>query len=433
MALISKHRFFKLLTMRNPFVVFRFTPLVFMLYIVAAEAAPMAVYEGILGTKTEVVMELSASAADGMRTGRYFYRRHGVDIPLRGTPLLMAEGLPLSDIEEAADADEIDTSEEGVFEDPVTHKPRVVWSGRVERGRYVGTWRDVKTGKSLRFNLKHIATYDPEKTRSVGVEAVTDAIVQGVGSNIASDVGISMTDTPYDFLRVQVPMTNEKEIVQGKVAYRLVSDPRTRVAYPRLTRHPDSEILTKTNRLLEQRHWAMNLDALACASSLYFDRGPAAGSLGGYDREDIAVEYLSPTLMSVVESGSTYCGGAHPNNHYEPYTLDLLRGGYFDFAQILKGYEHGEYTPRYSEEFLSFLRDTVQRTRETVARDGTDCSDIWPEYLYLHFTAPNELSFDVSGIGHAMGVCLGPHLNLPFGAIKQILKPDSTRYLGVVP
>ena len=386
-------------------------------------AAPMIVYQGVLGNKSEVVMELSANSMDGVRAGRYFYRRHGVDIPLRGTPQSLAEGIPLNDIGDAADSEEIDEPENDVFRDPRTHKPRVVWSGRLDGERYAGKWRDLRTGKSLPFNLKRVATYDPEGARATGVEAVTDAIVQGVSSGLAPDIAISIMNTPYDFLRVQSPMTPGKEVVLGKVAYRMVTDPRTRVPYPRLTRHPNAEMLARTNRLLEQRHWAMNLEALACASSIYLEPGHAAGSLGSYDEESISVEYLSPTLMSVVESGSTYCGGAHPNNHYDPYTLDLLKGGYFDFSRIIR-------RDKYGEDHAHFLQEALRHNPNRVRPDDTECTDTFPNHLHLHFTAPDKLSFVVSGVGHALGYCLGPYFTLRFRDLHDILKPESARYLG---
>ena len=378
-------------------------------FVVIAHAAPTEVYQGVLGSNIEVVLELSASKAGEMTKGRYFYPGRGVDIPLRGTHQALAEGLPLNEFQDVADF------YEGIFEDPATHKPRIVWAGHIKENRYVGTWRNAATGKSLPFNLKHVATYDPDKISSTG--------------DLSSRIEISMANTPYDYLRVNVPLTKGKENVQGHVAYRMVNDPRTHIAYPRLTQHPDTRTLTMINRLLEQRHWTMNLEALACASSLYFDRGPAAGSLGGYEDENINVEYFSSTLMSVVESGSTFCGGAHPNNHYDTYTLDLLHGGYFDFSRILQGYGPGNYPAQYSEAFMHFVREALQRKGVDPGSDDFGCTDEWPQYLYLHVLAPDRLSFDISGVGHALGVCLGSHLTLSFTELEPILKPDSARYL----
>ena len=83
---------------------------------------------GILGNKSEVVMELSANSTDGVGAGRYFYRRHGVDILLKGPPQSLAESIPLNDIGDGSDSEEIDEPENGAFRDPVTHKPHIVWS-----------------------------------------------------------------------------------------------------------------------------------------------------------------------------------------------------------------------------------------------------------------------------------------------------------------
>ena len=49
----------------------------------AVQAAPVDVYRGPLGG-AEVVLELRKPDADGELQGRYFYLRHGVDIPLKG-------------------------------------------------------------------------------------------------------------------------------------------------------------------------------------------------------------------------------------------------------------------------------------------------------------------------------------------------------------
>jgi hypothetical protein len=50
-----------------------------------AFAAPRTVYQGTLQGAGEVVMELdNQPGSDGTRSGRYFYDRFGVDIPLHG-------------------------------------------------------------------------------------------------------------------------------------------------------------------------------------------------------------------------------------------------------------------------------------------------------------------------------------------------------------
>lgn len=128
--------------------------------------------------------------------------------------------------------------------------------------------------------------------------------------------------------------------------------------------------------------------------------------------------------MSVVESGSTGCGGAHPNNHYDPFVLDLLRGGYMDFTRLLKDVKYGEYKLEYGDRLSRFLSKAVSRYSE----DDKECTELLPQYMALMFDKPDKMSFVISGIGHAMGVCLGSGVSVPFKELKPYIKPGAQRY-----
>ena len=385
-----------------------------------ASAAPVDVYRGTLGG-SEVVMELGKPQADGVREGRYFYPRYGVDIPLKGALNALAEAQSLTPELTQALGDETP-----LFTD--AQKRSIVWNVQQQSdGSLSGEWVDDIHGKKLPLSLKRIAHYDPEALQPRGVEAVTLAIIQGAGSGIAHNVPISEKTAPYDYLRMSLqPLTQGKEVVVApNLAWRPVRDARTQFWYPRLTRHPDSKMLAQANALLEQRHWAMSLSALGCKSSIYQDFGPAAGSLGNYNNEEIKVSYLSTALMSVVESGSTDCGGAHPHNHYDPFVLDLLKGGYLDFTRLLKGAKYGDYRLEYSEQFLRFLGKAIRKYSE----DDKSCTDEFPSFMALMFDKPDKMSFVISGIGHAMGVCLGSGVSVPFKDLAPYIKPGAQRYL----
>lgn len=393
-------------------------PAFLLLVAAGAQAAPVDVYRGTLGGSA-VVMELGKPGEDGERQGRYFYLRHGVDIPLRGALNALSEARPLNN----------DWARESGGEPPVltdSQQRRIVWQLRQQGNALAGEWVDDIHGKKLPLALTHIAQYDPEKIAPFGVEAVTLAIVQGADSGIASGVAISAQATPYDYLKVaEQKLEQGKEVVVSPMlAWRPVRDARTQFWYPRLTRHPDAKILAQTNTVLEQRHWGMSLEALACVGSIYQNAGPAAGSLGDFNNESIKVTYLSSALMSVVESGSTGCGGAHPNNHYDPFVLDLLRGGYMDFTRLLKDVKYGEYTLEYGDRLSRFLSKAVSRYSE----DDKECTELLPQYMALMFDKPDKMSFVISGIGHAMGVCLGSGVSVPFKELKPYIKPGAQRY-----
>jgi hypothetical protein len=384
-------------------------------------AAPVDVYRGSLGG-SEVVMELGKPQADGSRQGRYFYRRYGVDIPLKGELHALAEAQPLR-----PELTEVLGHRGPLFTDASGRA--VLWRLQQQGDNLSGEWVDGIHGKKLPLHLQRIAHYDPEVLEPKGVEAVTKAIVWGAGGGLSQGVAISEQVTPYDYLRVSLqPLERGKEVMLAQnLAWQPVRDARTKLWYPRLTRHPDAKILAQTNAILEQRHWDMNLQALGCRASIYLNDGLAAGSLGNYEAEEIKVSYLSKTLMSVVESGSTDCGGAHPHNHYDPFVLDLLHGGYMDFTRLFKGAKYGEYKLELSSRMQEFIRSSIAAKPDP--REGRDCNDILPdEYMALMLDQSGKMRFVVSGIGHAMGVCLGSGISIPTKALKPYLQPEAQRY-----
>ncbi|MNN97754.1 hypothetical protein D3C81_2169800 [compost metagenome] len=68
----------------------------------------------------------------------------------------------------------------------------------------------------------------------------------------------------------------------------------------------------------------------------------------------------------------------------------------------------------------------VENTEETSLKE---CSDLWPSYLALGTQAPGVLTLSVSGVGHAMGVCLGTHATVPFKDLTPYLAPGGQAYL----
>ena len=401
-----------------------------------AVAGERIVYKGTLGKNTEVVLELEKISAG--YEGRYFYMRYGVDIPLHGTLAALKEALPKEEHARLLSADDNSDPDLPIFIDPVTKKPRSVWQGEIKGDTYQGTWHNAKTKKNLAFELHQVGRYNPDAIKPTGVEAITALVTPGAGSDIADGTTISLGNAPYEYLKMQFPLQLGPEIMRNNVGYRMVIDPRTQFAYPRVTRHPNPQILASSNQILEQRHWQMNLAALACMATLYAGSRMAQGDLGGYESEEIGVRYLSETLMTVVESGSTYCGGAHPDNHYDPFTLDLIKGDYLDFNRLFPVRRSHEDQSDFDPVLVNFIREKMKSASnrapapsDMASDSDTDCNDVLLEYLDFEFDEPDKISFVVSGIGHAMGVCLGPRMIIPIRALKPILKPGAEAYFRI--
>lgn len=396
-----------------------------------ADGAPRTVYEGTLEGAGTIVMELDTlPAADGTLSGRYFYARFGVDIPLHGAPAQLVE--PLARTQLPDDARDASTFREHADFDHVA----ATWRGARDEDGYRGRWIDARSGKQRTFTLRRVAEYDPDAVAPGAVEAITAVSAGRVGSGIARSADIDMQHAPYATLKLaEHARPVGPEIGDGTVAYRMWRDSRTEFAYPRLSRHPDPAVMARVNHLLDQRHWRMNLAALECESTRYTDDGPASGTLGGYDDEHVTVTWLSRAALGIVETGSTFCGGAYPDDHYDPVTFDLLRGTYLDWNRIIDATAPGKdgesATSPTLTSFITRLRDRATPRDQPTDGEGNSvsCADEFPQYLAFELDVPGKLSFAVSGIVHAAAACLGPQLDAPFAALAPILKSGGARYL----
>lgn len=388
-----------------------------------AQAAQRTVYKGALQGAGEIVLELDNEAGvDGRLSGRYFYARNGVDIPLRGTldalfePRLHPAQPPSSSNALIGPADRAAS-----------------WRGVRDAKGFRGDWTDSRTGKQRRFDLQRVAEYDTEQLERDG-NAVRAAQVDLGDVDIKA--GIDAKRAPYETLKLAGhAQPVGKDIGNGPVAYRMWVDPRTKFPYPRLSRHPDPQVMQRVNHLLEQRHWRKSLGALACMASAYTTTNSGTGTLGGFDEENVNVTWLSRALMTVTEAGSLDCGGAHPDNHFEPYTFDLLRGEYLDWNRVFDAYVPGKrsFGRQASPALLAVVNQVVKagppEDRADQHPNLEDCADLWPQYLALGAQTPGALSLSVSGVGHASGACLGTHATVPFQALTPYLKPGGQAYL----
>jgi hypothetical protein len=339
--------------------------------------------------------------------GRYFYARQGVDIPLFGALARLAEPKQRSERTE---------EEQEAYCTPEECKapPKAYWEGQIVQERFRGQWVDATTQRTHRFDLQRVARYDPEKTYTE--------------SGLNYEAEINPQQRPYVYLKLQGYAVPVGAIVPGQtesVAWQSFRDPRSQFKYPRLVRHPNPDIMKRVNDLLEQRHWQMTLAALGCVSSAYDGNGMSGGTLGGYEDETLQVDFLTETLMSVVESGNTYCDGVYSNNHYNPFTLDLIRGEYLDWNRLFKAFVRGEDGFRKPSPEIMALVEKIPKEERL---ENCISAQTMRGYLALHFDSPGHLALVISGIGLAGSVCRGKLAEIPFSDLGALLKPAAQRY-----
>lgn len=267
------------------------------------------IYRGTIG-RQQVVVEMglvlprSTDPNDGTsrdrRTypieGRYFYRRHGVDIHLVGMPL-----------EDGA----YRLREYKRFGDP--------WD------EFGSEWRlaisgGQATGIFCKCDLSQVPSH------SVPVLKIH---LKRVSRHFYKEFD---PDPVFERLRLDFPLKNGTEIrVNHEIAYRIQTDPRFTVARPQLTQFPDLRVMARINAEMAAE---LNLDRLKAAGNL--SEAQLETSNGGFYDERTTVNFFPPQVLSLRVDRGWYWGGAHPN--YSGYTLnyDLRTGKHFSLKNAFQ-------------------------------------------------------------------------------------------------
>jgi hypothetical protein len=219
----------------------------------------------------------------------------------------------------------------------------------------------------------------------------------------------------------------------GDVEVRFVKDSAFGISYPVLGAFPDELRKAAANDLLMVAHRKSVAQYRDCKNGV-----PLSWQEGEPEAEfNYEIAYASPTLLSFTESGSVFCGGAHPNNYSTPITYDLavpaqMGGKYLldlspdGFGRVLKLAS--------KDERIAFERFAMARWKAEASKDtemAGDCDAGWigesPEG-----ERDFKLSFSEKGLAvtrtdfpHVASVCLFTDFNptiIPWGDLKPWLK-----------
>jgi hypothetical protein len=186
------------------------------------------------------------------------------------------------------------------------------------------------------------------------------------------------------------------------------------------------------NAVLQDRHWRDELAALGCKSMQYAgfqESGPIgseAGTLGDYDGTSAEVTALTPKLMSWRESGSVWCGGAHPYNYSNAHTMDVRSGRLLGLAEMFSDVVDGAPGPKLVD-FVNTRRD--KPTDPSGIEFETDCgtSELISQYLTASVRREGDeltLVFGLQDLPHAIVACGEDVLELPVESALQLLTPE---------
>jgi len=404
--------------------------------------ADAVTYKGTLGT-TPIVVELSSGveAAAAPFAGRYFYPAKGIDIPLDAQKVAPGK-VDLAEEKPCTDKICQDPADDAKPTPPLGAKWHLEASA--DGSKLTGTWSN--GGKSLPVTLAKVGTR-------------TDGDFDGTPNSLANvpllmlsgETTLTAKSSPYDFLKMQAPLTDSGATKWGSLAFKYVTDPRTKFRFPRITElgGPDP---AAANAFLEQRHWILSSDALSCASQQYQGFGWSSvmtdvDPLAGYEDEDVNVTYLSPTIMVWTEGGSTFCGGAHPDNHFIHTNLDIKAGTELDMSRLFRGWVPTPITDGAPTDLATVrshpqdyqwgpdqkLADFVRAHRDktsTEAGDDADCGydDLIGSNLKITFAKNDMVIFTLDDLPNVIQACGYDLYTAPIASLKDLLTPEAATY-----
>ena len=400
-------------------------------------------YSGTIG-KAPIVVEFTAPPAEAKEpfAGRYFYASKGIDIPLdavRVQPgkLEMTEERPCTeDICKQAD----DGTIAGI---PVGAKWQLS-AGR-DAKTLTGTWTE--NGRQQPIALTLVGSRDlpaDSEISPLGLAAISTAFIYG-------DQRIAEDTSPYDYLRMQAKQQESPITEWLGSSFRYLTDPRTKFKFPTIVALADGSDPAAANAYLQARHWSMNADALNCEAQQYGGLGwtdivsSAAGTLGSYPDETVAVAYLSPTLLTWTEAGSLWCGEAHPYNHYEFKTLDVKTGEPLDLSRIFTGWvakdfdgktvdlaearkRPGELYWGPDKELGDFVRAHRPKDGDVELNEECNYDELIDSNLAISFKAPDRVLFALDRLENAIVACGADLYEAPIADVNFLLTPEAADY-----
>lgn len=413
-----------------------------------AFAVDAITYKGTLGGH-EIVVEL-ASPGPNQLTGRYSYMAKGGDIPLDANGSVGTTAITM--LEEAPCTEETCVqNDEGDVENPPIGG---IWSLTLsaDGASYSGTWTPMDKSKSLPIALTEIG----RRVLPEGAEITPYALRDSTFELFYREGAIFAPHTaPYDFAKMDVVMdAGEPQTLEGST-FHYVTDPRSKFAFPRILSLSDGSLTQQANEALERRHAALNFFAFDCLSQVYagfganeYALGMGAGTLGDYDSENIELTYLSPTVMNWVESGSTYCTGAHPNNHSDTYIVDTRTGEPFPLAKVFKDWvasfklgdygaevdqaaaleAPGDYAWTAGQSLINYAIANRTPNDDSDLDDQCGLDDLIASNLALRFVPGDKVLFTLEGLPHVVFACSQDLLTVKLSDIPQLLAPTAKDY-----
>ena len=348
----------------------------------STQAAPSSdgVYIGTLG-QSAIVLKLETFAPDEV-SATYYYRRIGRDIQLSG--LARANGtfklteVTLPDREDLARLE-------------LTLKGAAL----------SGSWAELK-GKQRVYNIKlrKIVSNDLTGLRLYSTPALRKWVLEN----------------PLDALRFDAPLKTAKlEMIGGKRVQWLI-EPKSKTTFPGLL---DANAIVSD--ALNAKRYRVASDQLQCV----LDDFNYASKVSLY----------SGRLFSLSATSAYYCGGAHPDDFHDNYTLDLMTAKPLTLEDLYRFTSVKMNSDPYSAGFTEYIEARAKVVQSLIlAQYGSMTKGLDAECKEVYAT-DNNLSFLTwyltakglvveSSLPHVSTACENSY-ELPYSSLTKYLAPNS--------
>jgi hypothetical protein len=361
----------------------------------ASAAEWEGVYEGTLG-KSRIIVQLRETSPEKFDHSRYSYLPKARDINL----ILAGPELPLQFEETLMRPDQFEIAKGAERE--VTGK----WTLSASGAQMTGTWISADGKKQLPISLTRTSGGD-EAYAGLWLKEVT-----------FKDIGVAKSF--------------------GAVNVHFQEDSVFSIHYPMLGSFPDEQRKTAINDMLMKDHRASLVQYRECINGVPVKNAPIDDSDPQFA---YTITYASPTLLSVSESGSVYCGGMHPQNYLKPITYDLVSlqriGGDYGldlapggFGRVLK-FDTKEERIAFQQFAINYWRDNARKDTdkqmvEACDAEWTDDAPPGERYFSLSVQA-NGLAVLRTNYVHAYSTCLFTTFNpvvIPWKQLLLWVKPE---------
>jgi hypothetical protein len=229
---------------------------------------------------------------------------------------------------------------------------------------------------------------------------------------------------------------------------------------PRLLRGPAGVNLAAVNASLTRLQNYLRLDDRDCFQGLRAMRARSAdGKLADMDKLDpgddtaavLKADYATDHLLTVTESHSVFCGGAHPSIVMRTYTFDLSDGAQLTSLGFQEGQEDlsaaamgrvldiGDKAKRakFNALWMGMMRAAIAADRKGAKPSDDDCGKVVEDALAdmssfspAVYPTAKGLAVRVTGLPTVAAICEDQEPYNPiivsYSALKPFLKPGQT-------